>query len=106
MEEVAVAFGRLSIEHGMPSSPENVRCDRKSILGNPFIIEGEERRDAACDAHEAYLEEIMAGSLDLPALAGGCPPVHERFTRVDGGRVKKELEALAQRVHAGSADRV
>jgi hypothetical protein len=37
-------------------------CDRRSALGNPFELSGEESRDEVCDAYDEYFKEVVAGS--------------------------------------------
>ena len=37
--------------------PYDVRVDRASILGNPFRMENEGRRDEVCDKYEAYFNK-------------------------------------------------
>jgi hypothetical protein len=40
-----------------------VWCDRRSALGNPFELSGEESRDAVCDAYQVYFDAVLAGRL-------------------------------------------
>jgi hypothetical protein len=40
-----------------------VWCDRRSALGNPFELSGEESRDDVCDAYQDYFDAVLAGRL-------------------------------------------
>lgn len=41
--------------------PENFRADRGTVVGNPFDMECEERRDAVCEGFKRYLWRIHKG---------------------------------------------
>ena len=48
----------------------DVRIDRKTDLGNPFIMGRDGDRDAVCDKYRIYLwREINAGRMPLKRLA-------------------------------------
>ena len=34
-----------------------IRCDRKTVVGNPFFMHDESERDKVCDQYEAYFQE-------------------------------------------------
>jgi Domain of unknown function (DUF4326) len=38
--------------------PGDLRCDRQTKWGNPFVLYYEKDRDRVCDLYEDYLEEI------------------------------------------------
>ena len=40
-----------------PTKPYDVRVDRASILGNPFVLENETNRDDVCDKYDMYFQE-------------------------------------------------
>lgn len=35
-----------------PTNPWDVKVDRSSILGNPFVMKGESQRDSVCELYE------------------------------------------------------
>lgn len=37
-----------------PTHPYDIRVDRQSVLGNPFIMRSESERDKVCDEYEEY----------------------------------------------------
>jgi hypothetical protein len=37
-----------------PTHPYDIRVDRQSVLGNPFIMRKESERDKVCDEYEEY----------------------------------------------------
>lgn len=48
----------------------DVRVDRRTGWGNPFVMGRDGDRDAVCDKHRAWLwGEIRAGRITLEALA-------------------------------------
>ena len=34
----------------------SIRCDRKTVLGNPFFMHNESQRDMVCDKYKTWLE--------------------------------------------------
>ena len=60
----SVIVGNLSCGGGSLPDYQDVRCDRQSILGNPFPMgrggRDESMRDVCVDAHAEYLEAVMA----------------------------------------------
>jgi hypothetical protein len=48
------------------NTKEGVRCDRSSILGNPFEMRAEAERDPVCDAYDEYFY-TMATNLNANA---------------------------------------
>ena len=58
----SVIVGNLRCGGGN-SDYQDVRCDRQSILGNPFPMgrggRDESMRDACVDAHTEYLEAVL-----------------------------------------------
>jgi Domain of unknown function (DUF4326) len=46
-----------NIKNGM--RPGDVRCDRETKWGNPFILREEKDRDKVCDLHAYYFDEII-----------------------------------------------
>ena len=43
--------------------PYDVRVDRASILGNPYIMKNESQRDEVCDKYEAYFDMQMKSNM-------------------------------------------
>ena len=39
-----------------PIEPYDVKVDRSSILGNPFVMRSEMERDSVCDKYELYFK--------------------------------------------------
>ena len=39
-----------------PVEPYDIKVDRSSILGNPFVMRSEIERDSVCDKYELYFE--------------------------------------------------
>jgi hypothetical protein len=72
----------------------DVRIDRKSKWGNPFIMQNESQRDFVCDQYEIYLnQQLRQHKLDLNDLENakrlGC---HCSPKRCHGDYLKKILE--------------
>lgn len=43
--------------NNMPSGENHVRCDRKSVLGNPFYMDNESKRNLVCDQYQRYFDK-------------------------------------------------
>jgi hypothetical protein len=69
-----------------------VWCDRRSALGNPFELRGEESRDDVCDAYQDYFDDVVcrgiepkisadwwAGELGLKLSKAWKAPTYEVF---------------------------
>ena len=60
----SVIVGNLRCGGGSLPDYQDVRCDRQSILGNPFPMgrggRDESMRDVCADAHAEYLEAVLA----------------------------------------------
>jgi hypothetical protein len=41
-----------------------VWCDRRSALGNPFELRGEESRDDVCDAYAEYFDDVVCRGIE------------------------------------------
>ena len=81
-----------------------VRVDRRSPLGNPYVMGSEEERDAVCDAYAALLTAGETGEGQrLSAAAARIIGEHYGFTgevsEWDGRAAKEELERL-RRIHS------
>ena len=48
----------VNMKHGF-GKPGDVRCDRETKWGNPFILYEQKDRDLVCDMYEDYLDAIM-----------------------------------------------
>ena len=59
-----VIVGNLRCGGGSLPDYQDVRCDRQSILGNPFPMgrggRDESMRDVCVEAHSEYLEAVLA----------------------------------------------
>ena len=49
----------INMNHPYQNQEGDVRCDRSTKFGNPFIMYSQMQRDAVCDNYEDYLEEII-----------------------------------------------
>jgi hypothetical protein len=48
---------------------QDIRIDRRSKWGNPFVMRNESDRDKVCDKYKVYLDEkLERGDLDLDEL--------------------------------------
>ena len=57
----------VNIKNGM--KPGDVRCDRETKWGNPFIMYEEKDRDRVCDLHQEYFDAITTpGNKALVAM--------------------------------------
>ena len=43
-----------NLRNEKPTHPYDIRVDRQSVLGNPFIMRKESERDKVCDEYEEY----------------------------------------------------
>jgi hypothetical protein len=48
-----------NLKHGDFGKPGDIRCDRDTKWGNPFIMYYQDQRDSVCDIYEDYFEEIV-----------------------------------------------
>lgn len=48
-----------NLRNEKPSQPWQVRVDRASILGNPYHMRDESKRDCVCNQYEEYFNENM-----------------------------------------------
>lgn len=52
-----------------PRAPYDVRVDRASILGSPFVLKNEKDRDKICDKYDVYFQkQIIDNKEFLSAL--------------------------------------
>jgi hypothetical protein len=51
-----------------------IRCDRTSILGNPFILQSKIDRNKVCNQYDAYFKEEIA--------KGTSTPFHKELMRI------------------------
>lgn len=42
-----------------------IKVDRSSVLGNPFYMADESKRDAVCDKYETYFKKKIEDGLDV-----------------------------------------
>jgi len=99
-------LNRQGVDEQLPGF-EDVRCDRRTVLGNPFRMgrggSEESLRETAIAAHAQYLDRIMADAdVDVGSIASlAGTPVDPRFSRSDPARVRDTIKALADRVVRG-----
>ena len=48
-----------NLRNQKPKNPWDVRVDRQSVLGNPFVMKNESERDLVCDQYEKYFREKL-----------------------------------------------
>ena len=49
-----------NLRNSKPVNPWDIKIDRSSPIGNPFIMHNESERDLVCDQYEKWLEEQLA----------------------------------------------
>jgi hypothetical protein len=76
-----------------------VRVDRRSVLGNPYVMGSEEEREAACDSYEALLTAGERVSAAAVRMIGEHHGFHGEVRGWDGAAAARELERL-RRIHA------
>ena len=55
-------MSKVTIKNLRFSKPEHewqVKVDRSSVLGNPFYMANESKRDEVCDRYEAYFKSVI-----------------------------------------------
>jgi hypothetical protein len=87
-------------------------CDRRSALGNPFELSGEESRDDVCDAYQDYFDAVLAGRDPMQAASDFAEiwGVHlaeawKRPTRDEFMAALETLESLSRDVHRSCRSR-
>jgi len=82
-----------------------VICDRRSPLGNPFEMRGEQTRNAVCDAHQEYTDKVLyEGVLPCKAiedLASPEAPKAKGFTPPERNGFVQKFGSLVDRVRNG-----
>ncbi len=48
-----------------PSNPWDIKVDRTSPLGNPFIMHTESERDSVCNQYEKWLSDMIASKNNI-----------------------------------------
>jgi hypothetical protein len=86
-------------------------CDRTSVLGNPFDMQGDESlRDAVCDAFRQWLWENIklarTGNNIVVNPQAWKLPVAKQECRPTSAQVWEELNKIANLVRAGSSVRL
>ncbi len=46
----------MNLRNTKPNKPYDFRVDRKSILGNPFVLNRINKRDYVCDKYQKYFD--------------------------------------------------
>ena len=59
-----------------------IRVDRSSVLGNPFHIDHESKRDLVCDQYEIYFNNKLNKGTDL-AFIGELNRIYELYKTYD-----------------------
>ena len=94
----AIEVGRV----GRPKQGfENIRVDRRSVLGNPFYMKSESLRDNVCNQFEKHFEKEIQkkGS-----------PFHQEMVRIfklvrAGKKVNVQCHCYPKRCHANTVAR-
>ena len=50
----------LNLRQTKPENPWDIKVDRSSVLGNPFVMETESERDEVCKKYSKYFEVMMS----------------------------------------------
>jgi hypothetical protein len=59
----------VNMKYGFGNKPGDVRCDRETKWGNPFILYYQKDRDKVCDLYEDYLDAVTTpGNKALVAM--------------------------------------
>lgn len=84
-----------------------VRCDRTSVLGNPFEMIIESERDAVCDAYRQHLNNVVVKKQDTIASIWSCSDqfnvlVSDKFDEHRAARdsMLAELKRLYYKAHS------
>lgn len=72
----------------------NIRCDRQSVLGNPYYMENESMRDHVCDAYAHHFNDKVKT----------CGPFRDEVKRIflivkGGGNVNLQCWCAPKRCH-------
>lgn len=57
-----------NLRDSYPSQPYDVKVDRTSVLGNPFVMKNESLRDEVCDKYQTYFDNTIAHPEDNSAF--------------------------------------
>lgn len=52
----------MNLQDTKPSKPYDFRVDRRTPLGNPFIMSHESRRNSVCDSYETHFPHMLLTS--------------------------------------------
>lgn len=88
------------------TTKNGIRCDRISVLGNPFELATERQRDAVCDAFQEYLDEVLKTTESVEKIANkiaqkykvGIAKAWKVPTRI---QIKEELAMLQIKLAQG-----
>lgn len=91
----------------------DIRCDRASVLGNPFDLVSEEYRDEVVDASEAYLKLVirrnnvgLGDTVVDPREISKTLPISKTWKRPTPRRIVAELHSLVPRYQSTRVYRV
>ena len=86
----------LNLRQPHTSEPYDVIVDRRSVLGNRFLMVGEESRDAVCDAYIEWFEEMVSKKREgVMAKLGHLQKLYKQF-----GKLRLFCWCAPQRCHA------
>lgn len=85
----------------MLGNRDAVRCDRRTVLGNPFRMESEDDRDEVCDNYEEYFHEKLH-STDLEFTNFLCDLIE---ITIDQGYIKLGCHCAPKRCHLDTVKR-
>lgn len=85
----------------MLGNRDAVQCDRRTVLGNPFIMRSEPDRDEVCDKFEEYFnEKLHSGDLEFTNFLCGLIE-----TTIDQGYIKLGCHCAPKRCHLDTVKR-
>jgi hypothetical protein len=84
----------ITVVH-LGTRPNCIRVDRKTALGNPFVMETEEDRDRVCREYESWLKSAIA--VRVPAVVDALNAIYRAARK---GPVELGCWCAPRRCHA------
>ncbi len=66
-----------------PKYPYDVRVDRKSVLGNKFIMHKESERDKVCDAYKEWFEDARINDIKVKLEIGRLKLLYDKYGQLN-----------------------
>lgn len=91
-----------NLRNEKPIFKYQVCVDRSSVLGNPFPMKTESRRDYVCDLYEKYFnEKLSIGDEELVMELNRLYNLHEKY-----GRLELFCWCIPKRCHAETIKKI